>query len=72
MSEVAGLAAALVRIDSVNPTLIPGGAGEAQIAEFVAGWLRRAGLDVQVVEPVPGRPSVIAVAGAPGVAGHCS
>jgi acetylornithine deacetylase len=62
MSEVAELAAALVRIDSVNPSLIAGAAGEAEIAGFVADWLRRAGLEVEVVEPIPGRPSVIATA----------
>ena len=57
MSEVADLAAALVRIDSVNPALIAGAAGEAEVAAFVAQWLERAGLEVEVVEPVPGRPS---------------
>ena len=62
MSGVAELAAALVRIDSVNPALIAGAAGEAEIARFVAEWLERAGLEVEVVEPVPGRPSVIGVA----------
>jgi acetylornithine deacetylase len=62
VSEVADLAAALVRIDSVNPTLIAGAAGETEIAEFVGGRLARAGVDVEVVEPVPGRPSVIAIA----------
>jgi acetylornithine deacetylase len=62
MSEVADLAAALVRIDSVNPALIAGAAGETELAEFVADWLVRAGLNVDVVEPVPGRPSVIGVA----------
>jgi acetylornithine deacetylase len=62
VSEVAALAAALVRIDSVNPALISGAAGEAEIARFVSGWLERAGLDVETVEPVPGRPSVIGVA----------
>jgi acetylornithine deacetylase len=61
-SEVADLAAALVRIDSVNPALIPGAAGEAEVADYVADWLARAGLDVEIVEPVSGRPSVIAVA----------
>jgi acetylornithine deacetylase len=50
---------ALVRIDSVNPGLDPGGAGEAQIAAFVAGWGRAAGLRTQVLEHTPGRPSVI-------------
>jgi len=53
---------ALVAIDSVNPDLVPGGAGEAEIAEFVAAWLGEAGLDVEVDEAAPGRPSVVAVA----------
>jgi acetylornithine deacetylase/succinyl-diaminopimelate desuccinylase family protein len=56
------LVAALVAIDSVNPDLVPGGAGEAEIANFVAGWLREAGLEVELDEPAPGRPSVVAVA----------
>jgi acetylornithine deacetylase/succinyl-diaminopimelate desuccinylase family protein len=56
------LVAALVAIDSVNPDLVPGGAGEAEIANFVAGWLGDAGLDVQLDEAAPGRPSVVAVA----------
>ncbi len=59
-TEVAELAARLVTIDSVNPDLVPGGQGEAEIAAFVAGWARQRGLEVEVVEPVPGRPSVIA------------
>jgi acetylornithine deacetylase len=50
---------ALLRIDSVNPGLDPGGAGEAQIAAFIAGWGRAAGLRTQVLEDTPGRPSVI-------------
>jgi acetylornithine deacetylase len=62
VSEVADLAAALVRIDSINPSLIAGAAGEPEIAAFVAGWLGDAGLDVAVVELVPGRPSVVGVA----------
>lgn len=62
MSEVAELAAALVAIDSVNPGLVDGGAGEREIAAFVAGWCGEAGLDVDIVEPVDGRPSIVAVA----------
>ncbi|HEY3200680.1 MAG TPA: M20/M25/M40 family metallo-hydrolase, partial [Actinomycetes bacterium] len=50
---------ALVRIDSVNPGLDPAGAGEAEIAAFVAAWGRDARLRTQVVEGTPGRPSVI-------------
>jgi acetylornithine deacetylase len=56
------LVAALVAIDSVNPDLVPGGAGEAEMADFVADWLRGAGLEVELDEAAPGRPSVVAVA----------
>jgi acetylornithine deacetylase len=56
------LLAALVSIDSVNPDLVPGGAGESEIAAFVADWLRDAGLEVEVLEAARGRPSVVGVA----------
>src|SRR5579871_12353 len=62
VSEIVELARQLVAIDSVNPDLVPGGAGEGEIARFVAGWLDRAGLEVTWDEPAPGRPNVIAVA----------
>jgi acetylornithine deacetylase len=61
------LVASLVAIESVNPDLVPGGAGEGRIADFVADWLRDAGLEVELDEAAPGRPSVIAVA--PGTGG---
>ena len=51
----------LVAIDSVNPTLVPGAPGEAQIADAIAAYLRRAGLDVHVEEAAPGRPNVVGV-----------
>ena len=51
----------LVGIDSVNPSLVPGGAGEAEIAERIATALRAAGLDVQVTEVATGRPNVVGV-----------
>jgi acetylornithine deacetylase len=54
------LLAELVAIDSVNPGYSAGGAGEAEIAAFVAGWLERAGLEVRVDELAPGRPNVVA------------
>jgi acetylornithine deacetylase len=41
MSELVELTKQLVAIDSVNPELIPGAAGEAEIARFVAAWLER-------------------------------
>jgi acetylornithine deacetylase len=48
----------LVRINSVNPTLSPGGPGERQIAAYTADLLDRMGLEVGEHEPVPGRLSV--------------
>lgn len=58
---VLGLLRDLVAIDSVNPALVPGGAGEAAIAEHVARVMRGAGLDVAVAEAAPGRPNVVGV-----------
>ena len=55
------LLADLVSIDSVNPALVPGAAGEREIAGFVADWLRERGLDVSLLGPDE-RPSVIGVA----------
>ncbi len=61
-TNLAELIAALVRIDSVNPDLIPGGAGEREVAEFVATWLADAGLEVTSDELAPGRWNVVGVA----------
>jgi acetylornithine deacetylase len=58
-SSLTELAAELVRIDSVNPDLVPGGAGEGELARFVAEWLADAGLEVEVDEVAPGRPNVV-------------
>jgi acetylornithine deacetylase len=58
-SEVVELTSALVAIDSVNPSLERGAAGEGTAAAFVAEWGRGAGLEVDVLEGTPGRPSVL-------------
>jgi len=50
----------LISIESVNPTLVPGGAGEAELARFVASWLEDAGLEVDLHELAPSRANVIA------------
>ncbi len=50
---------ALVRIDSVNPSIDPGGAGEAQIADYVARELRSIGLEAETFGSLPGRPSAM-------------
>ncbi len=61
-TELTALLAGLVRIDSINPDLIPGARGEAEIAAFIAEWAGRAGLEVFTQVAAPGRPNVIVVA----------
>ena len=61
-NEIAELTSALVAIDSTNPDLVPGGAGEDEIARFVAAWLTNAGLDVERHELAPGRFNAIGIA----------
>ncbi|MGZ3617462.1 MAG: acetylornithine deacetylase, partial [Ktedonobacteraceae bacterium] len=62
MNEITDLLQQLVAIDSINPDLVPGGAGEERIARFIAEWFSNAGLEVVWEEPVPGRPNVIGIA----------
>ena len=61
-NELRELLAALVAIDSVNPALVSGGAGETQIAQFIADWGYQNGLQVIVQEAAPARPNVILIA----------
>ncbi len=58
----------LVAADSVNPSLVPGGAGERDVAAIAGRALAAAGLDVVMQEAAPGRPNVIGVldGGSPG------
>jgi len=51
----------LIRINSINPTLVPGGPGEAEIAAYVADLLRSLELDVATHEPMPGRVSTVGI-----------
>lgn len=58
---VVRLLAELVRIPSVNPmgrAMSSGDYGEAALADHVAAFLRRHGIDVRVTEVSPGRPNV--------------
>ncbi|MCR4425944.1 MAG: ArgE/DapE family deacylase [Firmicutes bacterium] len=57
--EAQALTMGLVRIESVNPTLSPGGSGELAVARFIREWLRSHGLDADLVEAAPGRPNVV-------------
>lgn len=51
----------LVRIPSVNPAGQPGTSktGEGEIARFIAEFLHKLGLDVEVNDVLPGRPNVL-------------
>ncbi|GGK99565.1 ArgE/DapE family deacylase [Deinococcus radiotolerans] len=55
-----GLLADLVRVNSVNPSLVPGSPGEADLAQFIRAWLSTHGVPSETVEAAPGRPSVLA------------
>ena len=61
MDAVIRLLRDLIAIDSVNPSLAPGGAGEAGVADRIAAELRAAGIDVEVTDAAPGRPNVVGV-----------
>jgi acetylornithine deacetylase len=58
-SDLVDLVTELVAIDSVNPALVPGGAGESRIASHIADWAKAAGLEATLLEETPGRPSVL-------------
>jgi acetylornithine deacetylase/succinyl-diaminopimelate desuccinylase-like protein len=58
-SAVAPLLAELIRCDSTNPDLVPGGVGEGGVAEIVGRRLELAGLEVEVTDVVEGRPNVV-------------
>lgn len=52
----------LIAIDSVNPSLVPGGAGEEAIANHIAERMRSWGIDVSLQQTTtPRRPNVIGV-----------
>ncbi|TYL52612.1 M20/M25/M40 family metallo-hydrolase [Agromyces mariniharenae] len=59
-ADVAALTRRLVAVDATNPSLVPGGAGERELAELVAAWLAERGFDVRLVGADPSRPSVLA------------
>lgn len=61
MDATLDLLSRLVAIDSVNPSLVPGAAGEAAIARTLAAELDGIGLSVEIQEAAPGRPNVVGV-----------
>jgi acetylornithine deacetylase/succinyl-diaminopimelate desuccinylase-like protein len=59
MRELTALVCELVAVDSVNPSLVAGGAGESEIAAFVERWAQHERLATEVLEQTTGRPSVL-------------
>ncbi len=49
----------LVRINSVNPAVAPGGPGEAEIAAYLARTLGAVGLETETYESAPGRTTAV-------------
>jgi acetylornithine deacetylase len=60
MTTVDRLLRDLVAIDSVNPTLVTGAAGEAAVARRLVQEFEAVGVPVEVQEVAPGRPNVVA------------
>ena len=58
-AEVEALISDLVRLDSVTPWLVEGGAGEAAVAAYVARWVEDLGVEVELDEIEPGRLNVL-------------
>jgi hypothetical protein len=57
--SVAELTQRLVAINSINPALVPGAPGEAELITFAANWLARAGVQSEVLDVDSGRPSLL-------------
>jgi acetylornithine deacetylase len=51
----------LIRINSVNPSLVPGAPGESEIAEHIAEFMKAIGLETSVEEVQPGRPNAVGI-----------
>ena len=59
-ADAVALTRELVRVDSRNPSLVPGAPGESAVASVLARILESWGFRVRVQDAAPGRPNVIA------------
>lgn len=59
--EARRLLSELVAVDSVNPSLVPGGAGESAAAAYILAHLRRLGLPARLDPVVEGRSNVVGI-----------
>jgi len=61
MSDTINFLRELIAIDSVNPSLVAGAAGEENVALAIAAHMRGSGMDVVVEDVAPGRQNVVGV-----------
>ena len=61
LTEAGQLLANLIHIDSGNPDLVPGAAGESEIAAFLEDWFEAEGFECHWLEATQGRPSVVGI-----------
>ena len=59
MDKALTLLKQLIAVDSVNPSLVSGAAGEAAVARTIAEAMRGLGLKVETQDAAPGRPNVV-------------
>ncbi|MCW4048651.1 MAG: ArgE/DapE family deacylase [Candidatus Bathyarchaeota archaeon] len=59
LNELTELLKDMVKIDSVNPSLVPGAAGESEIADYIEEWMKAQGLRTERYDVKPGRPNVV-------------
>ena len=59
MDQAIQLLKNLIAVDSINPSLVPGAAGEAAVARTIAEAMRGMGLNVEIQDVAPGRPNVV-------------
>ena len=61
MKSIPQILADLVSINTVNPSLAPGGAGEEMAARYVRDFLQSAGCEARLDEIAPGRASAVGI-----------
>ena len=60
-ARAARLLAELVKTESINPKLVPGGSGEAAMARIVADYLHQAKMETHLVDTGDGRSNVVGI-----------
>lgn len=61
LKDLIQLTSELVKIDSANPWLVPGSAGEGKVVAYMAHWLESLGVEVSLEETETGRPNLVAI-----------